>query len=139
MPPGSRCAPSFIPLRSPRRSPQSLPYRLTGQLNVTFGNTAYFGTATYIRRYTGVTAGHLLYDPQGGLATSPYLALGMFAGQSTHDLGVGSFAVLSGYQAAANIDPDANAGLRLRHGLRAVHQPGAERRMGGFRPRPPAR
>ncbi len=99
-----------------------LPYRLSGQLNVTFGHTGYFGTSSYIRRYTGVTAGHLLYDPEGGLAVSPYY-LPAFYVAATTSVPVSFFAVLGGYQAAANVDPDSNGAFAFDMGYVLFSRP----------------
>ena len=86
----------------------TLPYRLSGRLNVAHGSERYFGTATLIRRYTGVTAGHLLYDPETGLSTDLHYEPALY-GSTSYSLAVSSFAVLSGYQSAAQVDPDSYA------------------------------
>ena len=99
-----------------------LPYRLSGQLNVTFGHTGYFGTSSYIRRYTGVTAGHLLYDPKGGLAVNPYYLPAFYVAAATA-VPVSFFAVLGGYQAAANVDPDSNGAFAFDMGYVLFSKP----------------
>ena len=86
----------------------ALPYRLSGRMNVEHGMQRYFGTATFIRRYTGVTAGHLLYDPKTGLSTNLYYEPALYL-QANSSITVSFFAVLSGYQSAAQVDPDSNA------------------------------
>ena len=85
----------------------SLPYRLSGQLNVYHGTKQYFGTSTFIRRYTGVTAGHLLYDRKTGLSTDLYYLPAFYANDPA-SIKISSFMVLSGYQSAAQVDPDSN-------------------------------
>lgn len=86
-----------------------LPYRESGKLTVKFAPSFYFGTATSIRRYTGVTAGHLLYDPKAGLATDLLFQPDFFLNTYSASEGVASFAVLSGYQTAAGVDPNSDA------------------------------
>ena len=105
----------------------TLPYRLSGRLNVTFGGDGYFGTATYIRRYTGLTAGHLLYDPKGGLATNLYYEPALYQMTAT-DITISFFAVLAGYQDAADVDPDADAAFAHDTGYLLFSRPalGAE-------------
>ncbi len=115
----------------------ALPYRLSGQLDVTFGQTQYFGTSTYIRRYTGVTAGHLLYDPEGGLAVSPYY-LPAFYGVATTAVPVSSFAVLGGYQAAANVDPDSNDAFAFDMGYVLFSKPAKNAEWADFAGTPDA-
>ena len=115
----------------------ALPYRLSGQLNVTFGRKQYFGTSSYIRRYTGVTAGHLLYDPQGGLAVSPYY-LPAFYGLETTSIPVSFFAVLGGYQAAANVDPDSNGAFAFDMGYVLFSRPAPNAEWAAFADTPDA-
>lgn len=86
----------------------ALPYRESGKLLVSFGSKFYFGTATYIHRYTGLTAGHLLYDPQAGFAATTSFMPGYY-NESLGSQQIGYFAVLSGYQEAAGVDPDSSA------------------------------
>ena len=100
----------------------ALPYRLTGRLNVTFGDTSYFGTSTYIRRYTGVTAGHLLYDPKSGLGTNLFYEPALYILART-EIPVSYFAVLDGYQAAAGVDPDSNGAFAYDMGYVLFSRP----------------
>lgn len=99
-----------------------LPYRLTGRLNVTFGDTGYFGTSTYIRRYTGVTAGHMLYDPDSGFGTDLYYEPALYILAKT-EIPVGYFAVLGGYQAAAGVDPDSDGAFAYDMGYVLFSRP----------------
>lgn len=86
----------------------SVPYRDSGRLNVTHGAAYYIGTASYIRRYTGLTAGHLLYDSKTGFAKSVHYEGALYI-ESINDVPVSTFEVLSGYQAATANDPDSDA------------------------------
>lgn len=86
----------------------SVPYRYSGRLTVSFGNNNYFGTATFIRRFTGLTAGHLLYDPSAGLGTDLYYEADLYGTADDTRNTVSYFAVLSGYQSAANADPNSD-------------------------------
>jgi hypothetical protein len=92
-----------------------LPYRESGKITVNFGPDAYFGTATFVHRYTGLTAGHLLYDPKQGFATMPVFEQGLYNDYPPNQR-LGFFAVLAGYQAAATVDPDSNAAFAVDMG-----------------------
>jgi V8-like Glu-specific endopeptidase len=100
-----------------------LPYRESGKLTVKFTPNYYFGTSTSIRRYTGVTAGHLLYDPTAGLATNLLFQPGFFNGTDSASEGVASFAVLSGYQAAAGVDPNSDSAFSMDMGYIILKAP----------------
>ena len=85
------------------------PYRDSGRIQVQQGRFGYIGTASYIRRYTGLTAGHILYNPKTGLSTELYYQAGLYI-QSTSYATVSYFAVLAGYQQAADQNgPDSDA------------------------------
>jgi V8-like Glu-specific endopeptidase len=85
------------------------PYRYSGRLLVAQGDTDFLGTATAIRRFTGLTAAHLLYDPASGFSSEVVFQPDFFStllpGRQT---GIATFAVLSGYQSAANADGDSD-------------------------------
>jgi hypothetical protein len=85
----------------------TLPYSESGKITVEFGQEYYFGTATFVHRYTGLTAGHLLYDPKAGFATSPSFQPALYDDEPLGQQ-VGFFAVLAGYQDAANVNPDSD-------------------------------
>ncbi len=99
-----------------------LPYRESGKLTVRFGQDYYFGTATAIRRYTGLTAGHLLYDPKSGFAASTNFQQGLY-NDSPPTQEIGYFAVLSGYQTEAAVDPDADAAFARDMGYFVLLRP----------------
>ncbi len=100
-----------------------LPYRESGKLTVKFAPSFFFGTATSIRRYTGITAGHLLYDPKAGLATDLLFQPDFFQGKDSASEGVASFAVLSGYQTAAGVDPNSDAAFAKDMGYIIMKSP----------------
>ncbi len=79
------------------------PYRDSGRIQVQQGINSYIGTATYIRRYTGLTAGHILYSPKTGFSFGLHYAAALYI-ESTDYTTVSYFAVLAGYQAAASQD-----------------------------------
>lgn len=85
------------------------PYVYTGRLSVNHGGRGFFGTATLIRRYTGLTCGHLLYNEQTGFSTNLEFSPHYYLRPTSAESSVSTFTVLSGYQAASDEDPDADA------------------------------
>ena len=78
---------------------QQAPYRDSGRLYLFQGGKPYIGTASYIRRYTGLTAGHILYSPKQGFTTTLHYEPALYL-TVNDSINVSSFAVLSGYQGA---------------------------------------
>ena len=101
----------------------SVPFRFSGRMNVTFGSEQFFGTATTIRCFTGLTAGHLLYDPKSGLGTDLYYEPDFYEQSNLRPNTVSYFAVLSGYQSAANVDPDSDPAFDYDMGYVLFAQP----------------
>lgn len=85
------------------------PYVHTGRLTVTHGTVDYFGTATLIRRYTGLTCGHLLYNGATGFSTDLQFDPHFYLRTNADASSVAMFGVLSGYQPASDADGDSNA------------------------------
>lgn len=85
------------------------PYVHTGRLTVTHGKVDYFGTATLIRRYTGLTCGHLLYNEETGFSTDLHFDPHFYLRTNADASNVATFGVLSGYQAASDVDGDSDA------------------------------
>ena len=92
---------------TPEQATQA-PYRDSGRMSVLQGVDSYIGTASYIRRYTGLTAGHILYSPKTGFSTALHYAAALYI-ETTDFVIVNSFAALSGYQAAADQNRDSDA------------------------------
>lgn len=95
-------------LISPAQNSQT-PYIYTGRLTVRHGADAFFGSATSIRRYTGLTCAHLLYDGETGFSTNLYFDPHLYQRANGNGTAIYSFGVLSGYQGAAGADPDSDA------------------------------
>lgn len=85
------------------------PYLDTGRLTVTHGSTGYFGTGTFIRRYTALTCGHLLYNGSTGFSTNLQFDPHFYLRTNADSTGVAMFGVLSGYQPASDADGDSDA------------------------------
>lgn len=98
------------------------PYRDSGRLTVYQGNAGYLGTATYIRRYTGLTAGHMLYNGRTGLSTSVTFQQAFYE-YSSSKIYAGFIAVLSGYQAAAQDDNTSDAAFERDMGYLVFTHP----------------
>lgn len=88
---------------------EQAPYVHTGRLSVAHGQADYFGTATLIRRYTGLTCGHLLYNGETGFSTDLHFDPHFYQRTNADASSVAMFGVLSGYQAASNADGDSDA------------------------------
>ena len=84
------------------------PYRDSGRISVQQGSDAYIGTASYIRRYTGLTAGHILFSPKTGFSTNVRYEAALYV-EATYFVNVNSSAVLAGYQDAVDRNGDDSA------------------------------
>lgn len=80
------------------------PYLFSGRLMVQHGSQQFFGTATTIRRYTGLTCGHLLYNSETGLSTHLMYSPHLFLRSDGSSTAAASFGILSGY--ADEVDAD---------------------------------
>lgn len=91
------------PVRIDAGQATAAPYRDSGRLYVLVGPEPHTGTATAIRRSTGVTAAHMLYDQQEGFSTDVTYAPGLYEvpAATVHALYLG---VSAGYQTAAKAD-----------------------------------
>ncbi len=102
---GSLPAAALRPAEISAAQTAQAPYRDSGRIQVQQGRFEYIGTASYIRRYTGLTAGHILYSPKTGLSTGIYYQAALYQ-QSTSYASAIYFAVLAGYQQAADQSGD---------------------------------
>ena len=80
-------------------------YVTSGRMLVNFGKREFIGTATMIRRYTALTAGHILFDPDMGFASQLRYEPAYYYGSAAVQRSA-TFAVLSGYQSASQSDPN---------------------------------
>ena len=136
-----------IPASSPAQTKPALitqaenaqpPYFFTGRLTVHHGADEFFGTATFIRRYTGLTCGHLLYNGNTGFSTdlifSPHYYIRATGNMTT----VASFNVLSGYQGAAAASGDSDAAFARDLGYVLFVTPAPNNNWANWETNPPA-
>ena len=100
-----------------------VPYRLSGRLLVYQGSHGYLGTATYIRRYTGLTAAHLLYSGKNGFSTAVRYEPALYGQALMDPTPVGFFSVLSGYQAVAAGEDATDAAFERDMGYLVLTKP----------------
>lgn len=84
---------------------RSTPYAYVGQLYFTSGGADYIGSGTVVRAKSVLTAGHNVYDPQGGWSTAVEFrrsAYGPTPGDALTDIYASRLLVLGGYRSAAN-------------------------------------
>jgi V8-like Glu-specific endopeptidase len=81
---------------------RSNPYVFVGQLYFTSGRTDYIGSGTVVRARSVLTAGHNVYDPQGGWSTAVEFRRSAYGASALNDLYASRLLVLGGYRASAN-------------------------------------
>jgi hypothetical protein len=81
---------------------RSNPYAFVGQLYFTSGRSDYIGSATVVRARSVLTAGHNVYDPQGGWSTAVEFRRSAYGASALNDLYATRLFLLGGYRAAAN-------------------------------------
>lgn len=94
-----------------------LPYRLSGRLLVSQGRTRYQGTATVVRRYTGLTAAHLLYDAAQGFSTNAVFQQALDGRPTQPDRRLAASAIVAGYQGAADTNSVSREAFNLDMGI----------------------
>jgi hypothetical protein len=81
---------------------RSNPYAFVGQLYFTSGRSDYIGSATVVRAKSVLTAGHNVYDPQGGWSTAIEFRRSAYGSSALNDLYATRLFVFAGYRASAN-------------------------------------
>lgn len=114
------------------------PYLHTGRLSVIHGRAGFFGTATWIRRYTGLTCGHLLYNEETGFSTGLHFAPHYYLRANADASTVAQFGVLSGYQAASDVNGDSDAAFARDLGYVLFVKPAPSNDWADWAPNPDA-
>jgi V8-like Glu-specific endopeptidase len=78
----------------------SHPYNYTGRVFINDDAETAIASGTLIRRHTVLTAGHVVYDPTAGFATSLSFSRGRYGNYALSDQQGTAVNVLAGYQAA---------------------------------------
>lgn len=86
----------------PATTARSQPYVLVGQLYFTSGGVDYIGSGTVVRPRSVLTAGHNVYDPDGGWSTDLEFRRSAYGSSALTDVFATRLYVLGGYRQAAN-------------------------------------
>jgi hypothetical protein len=86
----------------PAKNARSAPYVLVGQLYFTSGNVDYIGSGTVVRPRSVLTAGHNVYDPDGGWSTDVEFRRSAYGASALTDVFATRLYVLGGYRQATN-------------------------------------
>jgi V8-like Glu-specific endopeptidase len=117
---------------------QQVPFRYSGRLLVEHGGNRFFGTATSIRRYTGLTAAHLLFEGKTGFSTNVvyFPAFYLQPVGTPSEYRAASFAVISGYQNEATINGDSDAAFSRDFGYILFTNPARNNEWADFQINP---
>jgi hypothetical protein len=91
-----------LPRTMTSTSARALPYAYVGQLYFTSGRSDYIGSGTVIRARSILTAGHNVYDPDGGWSTDVEFRRAAYGSTALTDVFATKLFLLGGYRAAVN-------------------------------------